>query len=80
MPVKQQVFWLQIPVDDLFCVEVFQCEGNLGSIEFCYRVRESLSYGLVKLKLIAPEALPAIFVIEKIAPLLLQSPSPCTSF
>jgi hypothetical protein len=54
MPVEQQVFWLQIPVDDLLRVEVFQCEGDLGSIEFCYRVRESLSCELVTLKLIAP--------------------------
>lgn len=42
MPVQQQVFGLQVAVDDVFGVQVFQSQRGLGGVELGDRVRESL--------------------------------------
>jgi len=42
MSVQEQVLGLEIAVDDVHAVEVVQCQCDLCSIEFGYRVGEAL--------------------------------------
>jgi hypothetical protein len=42
MSVQEQVLGLEIAVDDVHAVEVVQCQCDLCSVEFGYRVGESL--------------------------------------
>ena len=49
MPIEKQVFWLEISVDDLLGMEIFECQGDFCSIEFSNWVREPLGIQLVKI-------------------------------
>lgn len=44
MPVyrQQNVFGLEVAVDDVVFVEMIQCEGDFGGVEFGYWVGEAL--------------------------------------
>lgn len=45
MPIQQQVLGLQVSVNDVLGVQIFQCQSGLGSIEFGNRVWEPLGKG-----------------------------------
>ena len=49
MSVQKQVLGLQIAVDDVHAVEIVQCQCDLCSIEFGYRVGEALG-GIVSIE------------------------------
>jgi hypothetical protein len=49
MSVQEQVLGLEIAVDDVHAVEIVQCQCDLSSIEFGYRVGEALG-GIVSRK------------------------------
>jgi hypothetical protein len=49
MSVQEQVLGLEIAVDDVHAVEVVQCQCDLCSIEFGYRVGEALG-GIVSIE------------------------------
>lgn len=42
MSVEQQVFRFQISVDDIFFVQIFESQGDLGCIELGDRIGEAL--------------------------------------
>lgn len=42
MSIEQQVFGLQVAVDDVLLVKVVERQGDLGSIELCDRIGKSL--------------------------------------
>lgn len=42
MSVQQQVFWLQVTIDDVLPVQIFEGQGHFGSVELGYRVGEPL--------------------------------------
>lgn len=43
MTIEEKIFGLEISVDDVLSVEVFQCKGNLCGVEFSDWVREALN-------------------------------------
>lgn len=44
MSVQKQVLGFEIPVDDVLCMEVFECQGDFGGIEFGDRVWKTLDF------------------------------------
>ena len=40
--IQENIFWLQVPVNDIETVQVVQCKSDLGSIKFGDRIRKPL--------------------------------------
>ena len=45
MSIQEQVFRLEVPIDDVMQVEIIERERNLGRVKLCYRVRKALYVG-----------------------------------
>ena len=71
MPVKEQIFGLQISIDDVVLVQILDCQGDFGSIELCYRIGKPLRQLSAQSKCVPQDNLPGIFSKEKTI-LLLQ--------
>lgn len=42
MSVEEQIFWFQVSVYNIARVEVFESQGDFGSVEFGNRIGEAL--------------------------------------
>ena len=40
--VEEQIFWLQVAINDVQSMQIIECKSNFSGVELCNRVRESL--------------------------------------